>query len=105
MHSKLMLCDECAVSPERPDSITLEVVRHRLPALADEMAAALRRSARSTRVKTRADRSCALFNRRLQTVAQASPQLVHFSWEDDRVRAPRLSETAEPRTWGPATRS
>jgi len=42
------------------------------------MAAALRRSAYSTNIKTRADFSCAFFDRDLQTVAQAFAQPVHL---------------------------
>jgi len=42
------------------------------------MAAALRQSAYSTNIKTRADFSCALFDRHLQTVAQAFAQPVHL---------------------------
>ena len=42
------------------------------------MAAALRHSAYSTNIKTRADFSCAFFDRQLQTVAQAFAQPVHL---------------------------
>jgi N-methylhydantoinase B len=60
------------------DPVIFEVVRHALVAVADEMAAALRRSAYSTNIKTRADFSCALFDRELRTIAQASCQPVHL---------------------------
>ena len=59
------------------DPITFEVLRHGLVAIADEMAVALRWSAHSTNIKTRADFLCALFDERLRTVAQASCQPIH----------------------------
>jgi len=65
--------------PDKPlDPITFEVIRHGLLTVADEMAVALRRSAYSTNIKTRADFSCAVFDERLRTVAQASCQPVHL---------------------------
>jgi len=45
----------------RIDPIQFEVVRSALTQVAEEMAAALRRSAYSTNVKTRQDFSCAFF--------------------------------------------
>ncbi len=60
------------------DPVTFEVVRHARVSVADERAAALRRSAYSTNIKTRADFSCALFDRELRTIAQASCQPVHL---------------------------
>lgn len=42
------------------------------------MAVALKRSAYSTNIKTRTDFSCAFFDRKLRTVAQASGQPVHL---------------------------
>ena len=78
MASGLTPCDGGLDVAQRLDPITFEVVRHALVAVADEMAAALRRSAYSTNIKTRADFSCALFDQRLRTVAQASAQPVHL---------------------------
>jgi N-methylhydantoinase B len=60
------------------DPITFEVVRNALGAAAEEMALALRRSAYSTNIKTRADFSCAFFDRDLQLVAPAFTQPVHL---------------------------
>jgi len=60
------------------DSIKFEVIRNGLVKVTEEMAVALRRSAYSTNIKTRADFSCAFFDRRLQTVAQAFDQPVHL---------------------------
>ncbi|MCH7735278.1 MAG: hydantoinase B/oxoprolinase family protein [Chloroflexi bacterium] len=60
------------------DPIRLQVVRSALSAATEEMAAALRRSAYSTNVKTRQDFSCAILDSRLRVVAQAFTQPVHL---------------------------
>ena len=59
------------------DPIQFEVIRNALVGATEEMAIALRRSAYSTNIKTRADFSCAFFNRRLQAVAQAFTGVMH----------------------------
>ena len=60
------------------DPIRFEVVRSALTATTEEMAATLRRTAYSTNIKTRADFSCAFFDRDLRVVAQAFTQPVHL---------------------------
>ena len=60
------------------DPIKFEVIRNALTEATEEMSIALRRSAYSTNIKTRADFSCAFFDRRLQPVAQAFTQPVHL---------------------------
>jgi N-methylhydantoinase B len=60
------------------DPITFEVLRNALLELTEEMSAALRRSAYSTNIKTRADFSCALFDRNLQSVSQSFSQANHL---------------------------
>ena len=60
------------------DPIQFEVIRNALVEATEEMAIALRRSAYSTNIKTRADFSCAFFDRQLQPVAQAFGQAVHL---------------------------
>ncbi|MEA2594735.1 MAG: N-methylhydantoinase [Thermomicrobiales bacterium] len=60
------------------DPITFEVLRNGLLELTEEMSAALRRSAYSTNIKTRADFSCALFDRNLQSVSQSFSQANHL---------------------------
>jgi N-methylhydantoinase B len=62
----------------RVDPITFEVLRHALVEATEEMAVTLRRSAYSTNIKTRADFSCAFFDHRLRTIAQAFTQAVHL---------------------------
>src|SRR6201997_1817882 len=60
------------------DPIRFEVVRNAVAAATEEMALALRRSAYSTNIKTRADFSCAFFDRELRVTAQAFTQPVHL---------------------------
>jgi len=62
----------------RFDPIRFEVIRNALGEAAEEMAIALRRSAYSTNIKTRADFSCAFFDAQLRAVAQAFTQPVHL---------------------------
>lgn len=62
----------------RVDPIRFEVIRNALVEAAEEMAAALRRSAYSTNIKTRADFSCAIFDRKLRPVAQSWNQPNHL---------------------------
>lgn len=60
------------------DPVRFEVVRNALVFATEEMAAALRRSAYSTNIKTRADFSCGFFDRQLRTVAQSFAQPNHL---------------------------
>jgi N-methylhydantoinase B len=60
------------------DPIKFEVIRNALLEAAEEMAIALRRSAYSTNIKTRADFSCAFFDNQLRVVAQAFAQPNHL---------------------------
>jgi N-methylhydantoinase B len=64
--------------PHTFDPIRFEVIRNALTQATEEMAAALRRSAYSTNVKTRQDFSCAFFDRELRAIAQAFTQPVHL---------------------------
>ena len=65
-------------APLRVDPIAFEVLRNALVEATEEMAIVLRRSAYSTNIKTRADFSCAFFDRQLQPVAQAFGQPTHL---------------------------
>jgi N-methylhydantoinase B len=60
------------------DPITFEVLRNALTEVTETMALALRRSAYSTNIKTRADFSCALFDHQMQPVAQSFSQANHL---------------------------
>lgn len=61
-----------------PQAVTLEVFRHLFAALAEEMGAALRRSAFSPNIKERRDYSCALFDARGRPVALGDHMPVHL---------------------------
>lgn len=60
------------------DSITQEVVRYRLSAIAEEMEMALLRAAYSTIVKEGLDASSAVFDRRGNNIAQAAAIPIHL---------------------------
>ena len=60
------------------DAISLEVFRHRCAAIAEEMGAALERSAFSSNIQERRDYSCALFDAHGALVAQAAHIPVHL---------------------------
>ncbi|MCZ6634799.1 MAG: hydantoinase B/oxoprolinase family protein [bacterium] len=64
--------------PDRVDPIAFEVIRNALVEATEEMAVALKHSAYSTNIKTRADFSCVLFDRQLQPVAQCFAQPTHL---------------------------
>ncbi|MBI4408432.1 MAG: hydantoinase B/oxoprolinase family protein [Gemmatimonadetes bacterium] len=59
-------------------AVRLEVYRHLFTALAEEMGAALRRSAHSPNIKERRDYSCALFDGAGRVVAQGDHMPVHL---------------------------
>lgn len=61
------------------DPIEFEVLRHGLVAIADEMCAALAKSAYSTNIKTRLDLSCAILDREGRVVGQSTAQPCHIS--------------------------
>jgi N-methylhydantoinase B len=66
------------VSATGVDPITFEVVRNALTEVTEMMSLALRRSAYSTNIKTRADFSCAVFDDQLNPVAQSFSQANHL---------------------------
>jgi len=61
-----------------PDSVLLEVYRHRLAGIAEEMGVTLQRTAYSPNVKERLDYSCAIFDPMGAMVAQAAHIPVHL---------------------------
>lgn len=63
----------------RMDPIEFEVTRSAFNAAAEEMSAALRKTAYSTNIKTRADYSCAIYDEKLRVVAQAFTQPIHLA--------------------------
>jgi N-methylhydantoinase B len=60
------------------DPVQLEIFKHRFRAMAEEMGAALCRSAYSSNIKERKDFSCALFDAQGQLLAQAEHLPVHL---------------------------
>lgn len=60
------------------DPVEIEVFRHRLAAIAEEMGVVLRRSGFSANIKERRDYSCAVFDAKGQLVAQAAHIPVHL---------------------------
>ncbi|MBI3979952.1 MAG: hydantoinase B/oxoprolinase family protein [Chloroflexi bacterium] len=81
------------------DPIKFEVIRNALVEATEEMAAALRRSAYSTNIKTRADFSSAFFDRELRVVAQAFAQANHLGSLVQSV--PRAIRAYGPENLGP----
>ena len=65
-------------SPMKVDPIKFEVIRNGLLEATEEMAAALRRSAYSTNIKTRCDFSCCFFDRDIRPIAQSFSQPNHL---------------------------
>src|SRR4030066_1459585 len=60
------------------DPIRLEVYKHLLSAIADEMGAILRKASFSPNIKERRDFSCAIFNSTGSMIAQAAHIPVHL---------------------------
>ena len=81
------------------DPIKFEVIRNALVEATEEMTVALRRSAYSTNIKTRADFSCAYFDHQLRPVAQAFAQPNHLG--SLTILVPRAIEAYGPENIGP----
>jgi len=73
----------------RFDPVQVEIWRHLLASIADEMGAALERTAYSPNIKERLDHSCALFDRRGRMLAQAAHIPVHLGAMPLMIRALR----------------
>jgi len=61
------------------DPVSIEVCRHALIGVAEEMGTIMKRAAFSTMIKERDDRSCAIFTPDLQLVAQAEHLPIHLA--------------------------
>ncbi len=85
-------------TPDPRDAIELEVFRHLLASIADEMGVRLMRSAFSPNIKERRDFSCALFDADGETLAQAAHIPVHLG-------SAALSVQAVMRAFPPETMS
>jgi 5-oxoprolinase (ATP-hydrolysing) len=72
--------------PERADLVELELFHQRFSSIAEQMGAALQRTALSTNVKERLDFSCALFDAAGSLVANAAHIPVHLGAMQECVR-------------------
>src|ERR1700759_229947 len=80
----------------RPDAIELEVFKHLFHSIAEEMGAALRRTAFSPNIKERRDYSCAVFDRQGQVIAMGDHMPVHLGSMPMSVRAAIDAAPMEP---------
>lgn len=77
-------------------SVELEVFRHLLVSVAEEMGAVLRKSAYSANIKERRDYSCALYDARGEAIAMGDHMPVHLGAMPLSVRAAREAFDLEP---------
>ena len=68
---------EARATRDRPDAVTLEVIRHGLVAAAEQMANSIERSARSQVIREMLDYSTAVFDSRGGIVAQSTRIPLH----------------------------
>jgi N-methylhydantoinase B/oxoprolinase/acetone carboxylase alpha subunit len=71
----------------RTDAIQLELFRHLLVSIAEEMGAVLRKSSYSANIKERRDYSCALYDAKGETIAMGDHMPVHLGAMPLSVRA------------------
>src|SRR5215468_2500666 len=71
----------------KPDAIELELFRHLLVSIAEEMGVVLRRTSYSANIKERRDYSCAVYDTRGETVAMGDHMPVHLGAMPLSVRA------------------
>ena len=74
-------------SPNRKDPIELEIFKNIYHSIAEEMGAALRRTAFSPNIKERRDYSCAVFNSDAEVIAMGDHMPVHLGSMPMSVRA------------------
>src|SRR5437868_6523906 len=71
----------------RVDGVQLELFRHLLVSIAEEMGAVLRKSSYSANIKERRDYSCAVYDDRGETIAMGDHMPVHLGAMPLSVRA------------------
>ncbi len=74
-------------SPNRKDPVELEIFKNIYHSIAEEMGAALRRTAFSPNIKERRDYSCAVFNSEAEVIAMGDHMPVHLGSMPMSVRA------------------
>ena len=89
----------------RQDPIELEIFKNIYHSIAEEMGAALRRTAFSPNIKERRDYSCAVFDARGEVIAMGDHMPVHLGSMPMSVRAAIESFPLQPRRHGHAERS
>ncbi len=70
---------QIAPQARTPDAIAIEVCRHALVGVAEEMGTIMKRAAFSAMIREREDRSCALFTPDLELIAQAEHLPIHLA--------------------------
>jgi N-methylhydantoinase B len=80
----------------RPDATKLEIFKNILHSIAEEMGAALRRSAYSPNIKERRDYSCAVYDADGEVLAMGDHMPVHLGSMPASVNAARAALTLEP---------
>src|ERR1700683_3220188 len=80
----------------RVDPIELEIFKNLYPSIAEEMGAALRRTAFSPNIKERRDYSCAVFDGDGEVIAMGDHMPVHLGSMPMSVRAAIAAGTMEP---------
>src|ERR1700676_2985462 len=75
----------------KPDPIELELFRHLLVSIAEEMGAVLRKTSYSANIKERRDYSCAVYDARGETVSMGDHMPVHLGAMPLSVQAARES--------------
>src|SRR5499427_1254728 len=82
--------------PVKVSAIELELFRHLLVSIAEEMGVVLRRSSYSANIKERRDYSCAVYDSRGETVAMGDHMPVHLGAMPLSVRAAREAFDLKP---------
>src|ERR1700734_3277374 len=80
----------------RPDPVELELFRHLLTSIAEEMGIVLRKTAYSANIKERRDYSCAVYDAAGETVAMGDHMPVHLGAMPLSVRAVREALELRP---------
>src|SRR5215468_5670165 len=84
------------VARNQPDAMLLEVFKNIFHSIAEEMGAALRRSAFSPNIKERRDYSCAVYDAQGQVLAMGDHMPVHLGSMPASVAAARSALAFEP---------
>ena len=102
---RTLAADWSVISPMRTDPIELEIFKNIYHSIAEEMGAALRRTAFSPNIKERRDYSCAIFDAHGEVIAMGDHMPVHLGSMPMSVRAAIESLSAGARRCCHAERS